>query len=129
MSETRQALGKWGESVAAEYLTAKGYEIVGRNLRTPYGEIDLIARLTGKSLSDRDILAFVEVKTRATPAFGYPEEGVNLRKQAHLLASAQHYMQAHPELDGDWRIDVIAIQRLFPGKPPDITHFENAVSS
>ena len=72
---------------------------------------------------------FVEVKARATPTFGYPEEAVNLRKQTHLLASAQYYMQAHPELDGDWRIDVIAIQRLFPGKPPVITHFENAVSS
>ena len=49
MSGARQALGKWGESVAAEYLMTKGYEIVGRNLRTPYGEIDLIARLAGKS--------------------------------------------------------------------------------
>jgi putative endonuclease len=128
MSKARQALGKWGESMAAEYLTAKGYEILGRNLRTPYGEIDLIARLAGKSSSDRDILAFVEVKARATPTFGYPEEAVNLRKRLHLLASAQHYMQAHPELDGDWRIDVIAIQRLLPGNPPAITHFENAVS-
>jgi putative endonuclease len=129
MSKARQALGKWGESMAAEYLTAKGYEILGRNLRTPYGEIDLVARLAGESSSDRDILAFVEVKARATPTFGYPEEAVNLRKQAHLLSSAQYYMQAHPELDGDWRIDVIAIQRLLPGKPPAITHFENAVSS
>jgi putative endonuclease len=128
MSKARQALGKWGESIAAEYLIIKGYEILGRNLRTPYGEIDLIARLAGKSSSDRDILVFVEVKTRATPAFGYPEEAVNLRKRAHLLAAAQYYMQAHAELDGDWRIDVIAIQRLLPGNPPAITHFENAVS-
>jgi putative endonuclease len=129
MSKTGQALGKWGESMAAKYLTARGYEILGHNLRTPYGEIDLIARMAGESLSDRDILVFVEVKTRTTTAFGYPEEAVNLRKRAHLLASAQYYMQTHPELDGDWRIDVIAIQHLAPGKPPAITHFENAVSS
>jgi putative endonuclease len=128
MTRRRQNLGKWGEGVAADYLTAKGYMVLGRNLRTPYGEIDLIARLPGKSTSERDILAFVEVKTRATALFGFPEESVNSRKQAHLLASAQHFMQEHPELDGDWRIDVIAIQHLNPGKPPVITHFENAVS-
>ena len=125
----RQDLGKWGEGVAVDYLTAKGYLVIGRNVRTPYGEIDLIARLPAKYQSERDILAFVEVKTRTTASFGFPEESVNLRKQAHLLASAQHFMQEHPELDGDWRIDVIAIQRLNPGKPPAITHFENAVSS
>jgi putative endonuclease len=129
MSGERQILGKWGESLAAEYLVAKGFIILGRNIRTPYGEIDLLARLPGKYSQERDLLAFVEVKTRATPAFGYPEESVNTRKRAHLLSSAQYYMQEHPELDGDWRIDVIAIQRLDEGKPVEITHFENAVSS
>ncbi len=128
MSGERQALGKWGENEAADYLVGKGFLILGRNIRTPYGEIDLLVRFPGKFPLERDILAFVEVKTRTTPAFGYPEEAVNPRKQAHLLSSAQFYMQEHPELDGDWRIDVIAIQRLFPGKPPVITHFENAVS-
>ena len=128
MSGERQVLGKWGENAAAEYLATQGYSILGRNIRTPYGEIDLIARLPGNLPSDRDILIFIEVKTRATPTFGYPEESVNPRKQAHLLSSAQYYMQEHPELEGDWRIDVIAIQRLNPAKPPTITHFENAVS-
>ncbi len=129
MTGKRQNLGKWGERTAADYLTTKGYQVIGRNIRTPYGEIDLIARLPGKTSPEKDILAFVEVKTRATASFGFPEESVNFRKQAHLLASAQFYMQEHPELEGDWRIDVIAIQRLNPGKPPAITHFENAISS
>jgi putative endonuclease len=127
MSNERQVLGRWGENEAAEYLVAKGFSILGRNIRTPYGEIDLLARLPGIFPSERDILAFVEVKTRRTTSFGYPEESVNPRKQAHLLSSAEYYMQEHPELEGDWRIDVIAIQRMGEGKPPIITHFENAV--
>jgi putative endonuclease len=128
MSRERQVLGKWGENIAADYLSAKGYSILARNIRTPYGEIDLIANLPGKLPSESDIFVFVEVKTRATSAFGNPEESVNSRKQAHLLSSAQYYMQVHPEMNSDWRIDVIAVQRLGPSKPPVITHFENAVS-
>jgi putative endonuclease len=129
MTGRRKELGNWGEDLAANYLASKGFLILGRNVRTPYGEIDLIARLPGKSPTERDVLAFVEVKTRATASFGFPEESVNLRKHPHLLSSAQHYMQEHPELEGDWRIDVIAIERLNPGRPLVITHFENAVSS
>ncbi len=129
MKGTRQDLGKWGENAAADYLAAKGYEILERNVRTPYGEIDLIALLPGKSPVEGDTMTFIEVKTRATSSFGNPEESVNSHKQAHMLASAQYYMQEHPEYDGDWRFDVIAIKLLNPGKPPEITHFENAIGS
>jgi putative endonuclease len=129
MSRSRQVLGRWGENIAADYLSAKGYLILGRNVRTPYGEIDLIARLPGRGPMERDLLAFVEVKTRATGSFGYPEESVNPRKQAHLISSALYFIQENPELEGDWRIDVIAIQRLEPDQPPVITHFENAIST
>jgi putative endonuclease len=126
MKGNRLVLGKWGENKAAEYLVGKGYQILERNVRTPYGEIDLIALWPGKNPS-KDMVAFVEVKTRETSLFGNPEESVNLHKQARLLASAQHYIQEHPEFDGDWRIDVIAIRLLNPGKPPEIIHFENAI--
>ncbi len=50
-----QKVGQWGEQAAANYLSAKGYEIKARNVRTPYGEIDLIARKDGFTI-------FVEVK-------------------------------------------------------------------
>ena len=133
MSTSRQALGRWGEARAAEYLIARGYAIVGRNVRTPYGEIDLVARLertrTVNPGRSAPTTVFVEVKTRSTKTFGFPEESVTPRKQAHLLAAAQSYIQEHPELDGDWRIDVIAIQRDSSKTRPTITHFENAVNS
>ncbi|MEJ2351489.1 MAG: YraN family protein [Anaerolineales bacterium] len=133
MSTSRQALGRWGEARAAEYLIARGYAIVERNVRTPYGEIDLVARReptrTAYPGKPAPTTVFVEVKTRSSKAFGFPEESVTPRKQAHLLAAAQSYIQEHPEFDGDWRIDVIAIQRDPSKAQPTITHFENAVNS
>ena len=118
---TRLSLGRWGEAIAAEYLSHQGYTILEHNARTPYGELDLVA-LQG------DALVFVEVKTRASLSFGLPEISVSPSKQAHLISSAQAYIQAHPELDDEWRIDVIAILRL-PGKEPQIEHFENIITS
>ena len=121
-ASARQSLGRWGEDLAARYLAEQGYTILARNLRTPYGEIDLLVR------QDRTTV-FVEVKTRSTPTFGPPEVSVTPRKQAHILASAHHYIQEHPEMDGDdWRIDVLAIQRAKTNTPPQITHFQNAFS-
>jgi putative endonuclease len=133
MSTSKQALGRWGEARAAEYLIARGYAILERNARTPYGEIDLVARLDDPRSSDprrpSPTTVFVEVKTRSSRTFGFPEESVTQRKQAHLLAAAQSYIQEHPQLEGDWRIDVIAIQRYPSKTEPTITHFENAINS
>jgi len=117
----KQALGHWGEQQAAEFLTARDYEILAHNVRTPYGEIDLIA-------NHGDVLIFVEVKTRRSTHFGNPEEAVTAEKQTHLLEACQHYLQEHPDLQGDWRIDVIAIQVRRGDAAPEIVHFENAVS-
>ena len=131
MKTPRQSLGRWGEALAADYLLKLGYSIIDRNARTPYGEIDLVARwmeggMVGISEA-RPVTVFVEVKTRSSHTYGLPEEAVTARKQAHLLAAAQAYLQQHPELVGDWRIDVIAIQRYHPAQAPTIRHFENAI--
>jgi putative endonuclease len=122
MKTTRQKLGRWGEDLAADYLATKGYTIVDRNARTPYGEIDLVAQREDEGDC---VTIFVEVKTRSSTAFGLPEEAVNRRKQEHMLNSALHYLQEHPERGQHWRCDVIAIQRV-RGGTPQITLFENA---
>ena len=131
MTTARQKLGRWGEKLAAEYLAAQGYTILEINVRTPYGEIDLVACQEEPAISVDSgrltVTVFVEVKTRATRTFGYPEESVNPRKQAHMLASAQFYVQSHPDLGDHWRIDVIAIQRQPGGLAPAIQHFVNAI--
>jgi putative endonuclease len=116
----RQALGRRGEDLAASFLSELGYEVLERNARSPYGEIDLIVQR-------QDLTVFVEVKSRTSTTYGLPEEAITPLKQAHLLAAIQAYLQAHPDLNGDWRIDVIAIQYPGHGAPPQITHFENAI--
>lgn len=121
MSKYRVNLGHWGESIAVEYLKGIGYMIVNRNVRTPYGEIDIIA-------STQDILIFIEVKTRATSSLGLPEASVTPKKQKHMIDAIEHYLQEHPDLDCDWRIDVIAIRGNKTGAAPEITHFKNAIT-
>jgi len=116
-----KALGSWGESIAADYLTEKGYQIIKCNYRTPYGEIDLVTRYA-------DVTIFVEVKTRSNAHFGFPEDAITAAKRQHLIEASQFILQKHPELDGDWRIDVIAIQSLDSSNQPLIEHFENAVN-
>lgn len=125
MKSARQRLGHWGENLAAEYLSERGYTILDRNARTPYGEIDLV---TCQVSCDGPVLVFVEVKTRTSTQFGLPEQSITLQKQAHLLAAIQSYLQTHAELEGDWRVDVIAILRSGTRQQPVITHFENALS-
>ncbi|MFZ1041354.1 MAG: YraN family protein [Anaerolineales bacterium] len=110
-----QAIRRWGEQAAADYLSAKGYEIMARNVRTPHGEIDLIAQKDGFTI-------FVEVKARTSSSFGPPEIAVTPRKQ-HMLACAEHYAQQN-EID-HWQIDVIAAEEV-NGKA-EVKHFENAI--
>ena len=112
-----QRIGKWGEEIAADYLTQKGYEIVARNARNPYGEIDIVAK-------QNDTIIFVEVKTRTSNTMGLPEASITPRKRQHMIACAEHYAAAHET--NHWQIDVISIV----GKPetePVITYFENAI--
>jgi len=117
MSGRNQKIGAWGESVAAAYLEKRGYTLLARNQRTPYGEIDILAEKDG-------FLHFVEVKTRTTGAFGPPEIAVTPRKQEHMRAAAEHYT-AEQGIE-HWQIDVIAVEKR-PGGAPEITHFENAI--
>jgi putative endonuclease len=117
MVKHNQRIGKWGEDTVAAYLIERGYEIIARNTRTPYGEIDIVAK-------QQDITIFIEVKTRTSNKMGLPEESVNVRKQAHMLACAEHYA-AEYEID-HWQIDVISVEGKV-GLVPRITHFENAI--
>ena len=112
-----QHIGQWGEETAVQYLTNKGCEILGRNIRTPYGEIDIVVKYKGQTI-------FVEVKTRTSNKMGLPEESITPRKRQHMLAAAEHYAAEH-DLER-WQIDVIAIEGK-PGTQPNITYFENAL--
>ena len=112
-----QRIGKWGEEVATKYLTQNGYDVIGQNIRTPYGEIDIIAK-------HGETIIFVEVKTRTSNTMGHPEDSITTRKREHMIACAEHYA-AENEID-NWQIDVISIEGK-PGIEPKVTYFENAI--
>jgi putative endonuclease len=120
-SSHRQSLGHSGESIAAVFLEKKGYTILEKNYRTPYGEIDLIAH-------QADTIIFIEVKTRASSSLGPPEISITRRKAKHMRDAAEYYIQEHPDLQNEWRIDVISVQTNVQETPPLIIHFENAIT-
>ncbi len=82
--------GKKGESLAVEYFLQKGYEILHRNWRFKKLEVDIIASANG-------MLHFIEVKTRSTDRFGYPEEQVDRKKIRFLIDASAEYLFQHPQ--------------------------------
>jgi putative endonuclease len=94
-------LGAKGEEAAAEFLRKNGHEILARNFRFGKAEIDIIAQI-------KDIIVFVEVKTRSSTSFGYPEEFVDKKKQANVRKAAEEFMFQH-KLKLAQRFDVISI--------------------
>ena len=99
---SNKELGDWGEQIAVDYLISNNIKVIGQNIRTSYGEIDILGQKDG-------IIIFFEVKTRRTEEFGNPEDAVNYKKREHMRNSALDFMQSNPDLEMDWRIDVIAI--------------------
>jgi putative endonuclease len=120
-SNHNRELGAWGEQQAESFMLARGFTLLGKNVRTLYGELDLIMRLA-------DEIVIVEVKTRSGEGFGLPEEAMTRLKRQHLLNAGQTYMQEHPEIGEAWRIDVVAVEGKPGPNPPVITWFENAVN-
>ena len=115
--------GAAGEVIAARFLREKGYEIVGVNVRTRFGEIDMIAQKDS-------YLVFVEVKTRGEEALYEPREAVTNAKQSKILKTAAMYLRAHPtELQP--RFDVIEVFAGVgdPLTPKAVDHIENAFES
>lgn len=117
MTKHNQRIGKWGEEAVAAYLAERGYEILARNTRTPYGEIDIVTK-------QGDVTIFVEVKTLRSSKNFFPEQNVTTRKRSHMVACAEHYA-AENAID-HWQIDVIAVEGK-AGLELKITHFENAI--
>ena len=117
MTDIRQALGRWGEDLAAAYLQQHGMIILERNFRGKRGEVDIIAR-------DGNDLVFVEVKTRSSCAFGTPQEAVDRRKQQQIIHLAEIYLQRHPSRLQP-RFDVVAVTAA-PHAEPFVEHLPNA---
>lgn len=115
--DPRKAFGNSGEDLAAAFLSRGGMRILDRQARTAFGEIDLVAE-------EGDEIVFVEVKTRRSDEFGYPEESVTPAKFRHLVASSEAILTERGWERRLWRIDVVAI-RLIPGEDPEIVHLKS----
>lgn len=104
--------GRQGERIAGWWLRLKGWAILDRRVRTPAGEVDLVAR-------KGNLVAFVEVKTRATAAD--LDWAIDERRLARVAAAAEYLMPRYAGPGDDIRVDVILIApRTLP------RHIENA---
>ena len=109
-------LGKEGESMAGNYLVAKGYKIRAKNYRFQKAEVDILAQKSG-------VLVAVEVKTRSTTEFGNPQDFVSPKQIRNLVKAVNAYLQEF-SLDLEVRFDVIAIVKTANGL--SIEHLEDA---
>lgn len=125
-----ESAGARGEREAAQWLAARGYRIIGRNIRMGMGELDIVAHAP----DGRTIVA-VEVKARVRRAGAprastsvAPEASVTARKRAKLLRLMDALAAANQWHDRPRRIDIVAVE-FHEGGRAEIRHFENAVRS
>jgi putative endonuclease len=110
----KQALGRYGESVAARHLAEQGMVLLDRNWRCEAGEIDLVLR-------DGAVLVVCEVKTRSSTSYGTPHEAITDAKLDRLCRLAMCW-QSERGLDvPDVRIDLVAVLRPRRG-PATVEH-------
>ena len=117
MTLTRHEYGRESEALAVAYLKQCGWRIVATNHRTPFGEIDIIAR-------DRKPLVFGEVKARRSQRYGAPKTAVTVAKQRTLSLAALHYLKSSRNLNRPARFDVRTLGKTRPG--PQIELIKNA---
>ena len=120
----KSKIGQIGENIACEYLRDRGYKIIARNFRKPWGEIDIIAKAPDKTL------VFIEVKTMSDfiGAELKPEDQLTGAKLQKLQRTARLYAGHYPELINDnknWQIDLIAILLDPQTGKPEIKHYQN----
>lgn len=103
MGDARRVVGRAGEDAVALWYAAAGYDVLDRNWRVREGELDLVVR-------DRATIAFCEVKTRRSDAFGLPVEAVTARKRQRLRVLAGRWLGAHEAGTGSLRFDVASVR-------------------
>ncbi|MBQ6653230.1 MAG: YraN family protein [Prevotella sp.] len=110
---THNELGKWGEEIATAYLRDKGFVIVERNWHSQHRDLDIVAL-------DASEMVFVEVKTRRSDMFAYPDQTIPPQKRKHLQLSINHYVKSH-HITRRFRVDIITVIGDI-GQTPQINH-------
>jgi len=114
----KDAVGRYGEDVAARHLREAGLEIVERNWRCAEGEIDIVSR-------ERGALVSCEVKTRSSAVCGLPVEAVTRKKADQLRRLALLWLREHPAGGADVRFDVVSVMRR-PAGAAEVEHVRGA---
>lgn len=112
------ALGRRGEDLAHRYLRSAGFTILARNYRPGGGdaEVDIVAR-------DKNVIVFVEVKSRSSADFGTPDRAIDTEKQKHIVRAARTYATRAGIEWSEVRFDTVSI--VFTS-PPSIIHQQDA---
>jgi putative endonuclease len=105
MEKYRQKLGEYGEGLACQFLTKRGYVILDRNFSSRYGEIDIVAQHP----EENDLICCLEVKTRISTDFGSPEDAITYNKIRRLHDTACSYFFQRRIENKFFRLDVISI--------------------
>lgn len=121
MGRENNELGTSGEDIARRFLKSKGYRILETNFRTPFGELDVVAKKDGYTI-------FVEVKTRASSSLGPPYLNITWKKKRNIIRNALCYLKMRGQVDSFWRIDVVSVKLNTYHDTENIELFENAVT-
>ena len=111
-------VGNFGEKLACKYLQKKGYKIISRNTRAKHNEIDIIAKI-------KEVIVFVEVKTRTNSNFGIAEDAICRYKMNHLNNAINFYLNYKKITHENFRLDYIAININKIKKIANIKHFKD----
>ncbi|MGD0977266.1 MAG: YraN family protein [Minisyncoccia bacterium] len=136
MSDKTKELGNLAENLAGRYLESQGYEIIERNYRKPWGEIDII-------VFKDDVCVFVEVKANSREFAGNfnPELRVDEKKLAKIIKTAELYMASeavrtshdwppHSKVEcGGWQVDVVSVTFIKSEHKAKIKHFKNVAEA
>ena len=113
----RYLLGKHGERLARAYFLQQGFQVLHENYRFGHYEIDLIVKKD-------DLLVFVEVKTRSSIRYGFPEETLSEKQEERIRKTADQFIYAS-DWQGRIRFDVISI--LMRNNGTELRHFPDAL--
>jgi putative endonuclease len=102
MPATHLLSGRRGERIACRFLLSNGLDILARRWRGRFGELDIIA-------FEKELLIFIEVKTRSSKQYGEPWEFVDWRKQQRLRLTAEQFIADHDLGRYSYRFDIVSV--------------------
>ena len=108
MFKPKNLSGIYGERAACDFLIKNGYKIICTNYKTKISEIDIIAK-------DKNVLCFIEVKTRKNKNFGTPSDYVNFKKRQKIILGAKTYLMSG-NYNCEMRFDVVEVYGDFFGE-------------